>query len=375
MVIKESEELIFFATTIPGLEKVASEEITEITDADPEKEHIGMIRFGGEIEDIFRLNLSSKMLHRLLLIIFEGSFSDFSDIYDQIYEIDFSRYISSDQTFSVRMQRHGEHNFTSMDLESEIGQAIIDGFRDSERKKLEVDLDNPEIIFRGEVRHDNLWLSLDTTGQNSLHKRDYRVFEHPAPLKPTIAQALVRISDWSSDEALIDPMCGSGTICIEAALKAKNSADFFRDAYGFENFCFLDLENFKKFRNDVKRKESKNNLKVYGNDISEKFISGARENSEVAGVKVNYMVGDALEIEYNSYDRIVTNLPFGVRMGQKREMKEYCENFLDHLMDYSWKKAVILSDFFDIFPENCLEKSKKVKFGNLPVKVFELRKN
>lgn len=365
------EEIKILATTTPGFEEVALEEVEEITGNIGSKRHRGMIMVEGVEEDIFKLNYLSKTLHRVLILLSEFGFSDLEEIYQKTFEIDFSKFISPDQEFSARIQRHGSHTFTSMDVEREVGQAIIDSFKEKAGTRLGVDLDNPDLIFRGEVRNENFWISIDTTGQNSLHRRGYRVKDHPAPLKPTIAHCLIRLSGWEEEESFIDPMCGSGTICIEAGLWGNNVPNFFRDDYDFHNFDFLDLEKFSEIKICDRVKDR--DLSLFGNDISEKHVENARGNARKAGVEITFTNRDAREISLD-YDRIVTNLPYGIRLGSHKKAKKLYNDFVSNLLDYNWKKAIILSGTPNLLPKEDLQKTLDIKYGNLPAKVHIFEK-
>ncbi len=359
----------FLATTVPGFEEIALDEVEEITGSRGEKEHRGMVRMSGKEQDIFKLNYLSKTLHRVLLLLDEFRFTNLEDIYQKICRINFSKFISSDQKFAARIQRHGEHGFTSMNVESKVGQAIVDSFKRDTGSELDVDLDNPNVIFRGEVRHDTFWISVDTTGQNSLHKRGYRVTEHPAPLKPTIAHCLIRLSGWSQNETIIDPMCGSGTICIEAGLFGNNIPNFFRNDYDFNNFKFLDSEKLSEVKKDISKSTENENLYIFGNDVSEKHVKNARNNAERADIDVTFTNRDATEISLD-YDRIVTNIPYGIRLGNKQKIRELYEKFTSNLLSYDWKKAVIITGSPELLPKKHLQKISKIKYGNLPVKAL-----
>ncbi len=371
-IFESLEKIKILATTTPGFEEVALEEVEEITGSRGVKKHQGMIGLRGEEEDILKLNYLSKTLHRVLLLLAKFSFSDLDDIYQKLAKIDFSKFINSDQKFAARIQRHGTHNFSSMDVEREVGQAIIDSFKNNTGKELGVNLDNPDIIFRGEVRSENFWISMDTTGQDSLHKRSYRVKNHPAPLKPSIAHCLIRLSEWNRDESFIDPMCGSGTICIEAGLSGNNVPNFFRDDYDYHDFDFLDSEKFAKMRRKIDRNVKNETLSIFGNDISKKYIEKAKENGKEAGVKINFTHKDATQISLD-YDKIVTNLPYGRRLGSKKEVKKLYNDFMSNLLDYSWKKAVILSGSPNLLSKEDLQETLNIKYGNLPAKalIFE----
>jgi len=368
------KNLVILATTIPGLEEVALEEVKEIVGNEGQKEHRGMIRFKSDESGVFSLNYISKTLHRVLVLIDEFSFDGLSDIYEEVLELDFARFLNPDQSFSVRMNRHGEHRFTSVDVEGEVGQAIIDSFRESKSKRLEVDLEDPDIIFRGEVRNDRFWLSIDTTGMDSLHKRSYRTSGHPAPLKPTIANSLVRLSGWGKGESLIDPMCGTGTICIEAALRGNKMPNPFAGSLDLFNLDFLDMENFSEMKKEYDGAVENRDLSIMGSDISELYLEYARRSADKIGMDIDFELADSREMRLN-HDRIVTNMPFGVRMGSKDEVRSLCDDFVSNLMDFNWKRAVVLSDFPEIFPDSFLKESMEVIYGNRPVKVIILDKD
>lgn len=360
------------ATTTSGLEEVAIQEVKEITGKKARKEHRGMIRLKGEEEDIFRLNYQAKSLHKVLLLLKEDKFSDLKDLYKKTKEIDFTRYIYSTQKFAVRANRIGDHNFTSMDVEREMGQAIIDSYKREKNIRLKVDLENPNVIIRSEMRGNHFWIGLNTTGPKSLHKRGYRIPNHPAPLKPSIAYSLARLSGWNSDQKLIDPMCGSGTICIEASLYGNKVPNWFRTDYHFWNFFFLDRKRFFQLRKEIKDEVQNKKFNINGCDIAKKHINTAEEINKKTKANVNFFQGDATKINLD-YDTIVTNPPYGMRVGSENKIKQLYKDFFANLKNYNWKKLVILTGAPEYVPEENLKRKIDIIYGNLPssILIFE----
>ena len=356
------------ATTTQGLEEVTIEEIRELTGKSAERVHLGLVKFECEEFDLFKLNFLGRSLHRVIMLLLEEHFSGLNDIYRKTREVDFSRYIKAEHSFAVRAKRCGIHDFTSVDVAATVGQAVIDSYMEATGRRLKVNLEEPDIIVRVEVRDDNFWVGIDTTGEESLAKRGYRSFKHPASLKPTIAYSLVRLSGWQFNESLIDPVCGSGTIPIEAA----------RYACGIPNMKEVKLysmplfnsEPFQEFR--CKYKPTKRKLRVFGSDINERYLRGAEENAKLAGVDVTFFKADACELPLD-YDVIVANPPYGIRMGSPRKVEKFYERFAANIRRHdAWRSAVIITARPSTLVKYMGEPEREINilFGDLPAKVL-----
>lgn len=207
------------ATTISGLEDVASEEISKLlnTPVCPDK---GRVFFETNLEGIYVANLLSRCLHRLFILLHSGVAQGLKDIYNQVKSLPFTEYIAPNQSFAIRAQRSGEHDFTSLDIASIAGKAVIDGYLEERGVRLRVDLNQPDVEIYVLLRDGELLVGINTTGE-SLHKRGYRVYDHPAAIKTTLASGMILLSGWKPEEVFLDPMCGGATIPIEAALMAR----------------------------------------------------------------------------------------------------------------------------------------------------------
>ncbi len=365
----------FLATCNPGLEGVAKREVKKLVNRKAQKLYEGALIFKGKHADMFRLNYLSRTLHRVMILLSHGSFRDLFDLYKQIKKVDFARYISSEQSFAIRASRVGEHDFTSIDVARFVGQAVIDGFKEAAGKRLKVNLDNPDVIFRAYVRDWNYFFALDTTGENSLHKRWYRVAKVHAPLKSTIAASMIMLSGFKQNEYLLDPFCGCATIPIEACLFAKNSPPNQNRGFAFEKFVFLDMERWEKFKEKVKEKEKNFTGKIVGVDIKPGAIFASRDNLKKAGLEncVEIRRGDAREIDL-SCDRLVTDLPYGIRTSPKG-LSELYKKFFKNLKKAQFKRAVIITTRKDLIKKHCkfeIKREIKVKYGDLLAHVFVL---
>ncbi len=358
-------------TTERGIEQVAAREVEELIHRRPDIAGEGRLRVDAAEQDILTLNYRSNSLHRVVLLLYEGEVSNLEEIYTVVRRLPFEEYLSPGQSFAVRALRTGKHPFTSLDIARVAGQAVIDRYASARGVRLRVNLRAPQVVVRVELRHSLCYVGVDTTGE-SLHRRGYRVYQHPAPLKPSISYALVRIAEWHAHERLLDPFCGSGTICIEAARYAMNMPNLLRrDSFLFWNLEFLPLEEFRSLVHRIDSQIRSVELSVRGCDISPEHVAGARLNAEHAGVDVEFFTCDATRISLEC-DRVVTNLPYGLRMGNMRKVKRLYREFERNLFSGSWRRTVVLTarpEFFSAEPDRRID----MVYGRLPtaILVFE----
>ncbi|MEM1575452.1 MAG: tRNA (guanine(6)-N2)-methyltransferase [Nitrososphaerota archaeon] len=355
----------FLATCNPGLEEIAIKEVEELIGIKAKFFHPGAIIFDSEEKAIFKLNFLSRSLHRIILLFHFSEFIDLNDIYSKTVNLDLTDFIHFNQSFAIRAERFGKHNFTSIDVARVVGQAIIDNYLKNKNHRLKVNLDNPDIEIRCEVRNSLFWIGIDTTGE-SLHKRWYRIIGHKAPLKSTIAYSMVRLSNWKINESLCDPMCGIGTIPIEAAIWANNIPIGKFRKFNFEKFNFINREDYINF---IEKHQCKNeSLCITGIDISMKSINGAKKNAEKAGVKINFINGDSTKIPLE-YDHIITDLPYGIRT-KRKNLKELYRDFFNHVYKYNWKSLVVITAKPEFIPSIEPVKVFNVEYGNICAKIF-----
>jgi tRNA (guanine6-N2)-methyltransferase len=363
----------YFATTTPGLEDVSCAEVTELLGVDSARHKPGMIAFSADLDAVFLLNYTARSLHRIYLALTQGPLAELADTGALTRALRLGGFIDPTQSFGVRPERHGVHDFTSLDVGREVGQAVIDTYQAETGARLRVDLDRPDVIIRAEVRDAHCWVGIDTTGDMSLHHRGYREYGHPAPLRPTIAYALLRLAGWTPDQSLLDPFCGSGTIPIEAALWAGRIPNWFRDDYAFHRLAFLDHARFAELKAEIDAKARVPDVRAFGCEVARNHVRGAAQTAERAGVNVDFFRGDATEIPL-WYDCLVTNPPYGLRIATKRITANLYRNFAANLERWEWRRAIMLTGSPQYFESSYLVSRRNIMYGDLPAAVLTLEK-
>ena len=333
-------------TTNTGVEDVAAREIEEKTGRKAEFLRKGKIIVRDCTEDeIFKINLCSQSVHRVMILLKRENVQSLDDIYNVVKNVDYTEYIWPTQSFAIRPQRVGEHDFTSIDIGRVAGQAVIDSFKESKGVRLKVNLDEPHVIIRAELYDNDFFLMLDTSGERSLHKRGYRVYRHRAPIKSTLAYSLVRLSGWKFDESLVDPMCGGGTIPIEAAIYCRNilPSKLRVKEFAFWKLFFLNREKPFKIMEEYRERDVK--PRIEGFDINVTAVDGAFRNAHAMGVDkyIKFYHGDATRNKLD-YDVIITNPPYGVRIDLRfKEVKALYKRFAENLWRSNWRRLVVIT--------------------------------
>lgn len=327
----------FLVTTNRGLEPIAQSELRELGASDASTLYPGMVECVGPESLISRLHARGRTMHRLLLELVRGECSSLAEITALIGELDWPRYLGPEQSIAVRAQRRGDQPFGSPDVESRVGQAIIDGCQSAEGTRPPVDLDDPDLVVRVFVREERVIVTLDTTGQRSLHRRSYRVAEHDAPIRPTMAAAMYRLAECRPGERVVDPMCGCGTIPIEIAATALGWPPEIESNLAFGEFQFLDADGV-----DFGEQRSVEDLSqdVHGFDIDEQAVANARENARHAGLGdvVSFGAGDVRERPIDA-DVVITDMPFGIRTGG--DIRPLYRRFAERLRESDCRRAVV----------------------------------
>jgi 23S rRNA G2445 N2-methylase RlmL len=340
------------ATTNPGLESVASAEVADLVGSEATVDHRGAVRFACEPAEFVRLNRRSRTLHRVLVVLLETRFDDLEGVARAVRRLPLERYLAEGQSFGVRASRHGDHPFGSPDVADAVGQAVIDGYREATGRRLAVDLDDPDVALHATVRHDRFRLAVDTTG-HSLHDRGWRVCEHDAPVRPTVAASLVRLAGFTTGESLLDPTCGSGTVPVEASLAARDAPHSPDRGYALERLAFLPPEAPDGSSVADREREREPDVlddgtAVTGRDVDPSWVACARENAAAAGVDdvSTFEIADATETP-PAADRVVCNPPYGVRLGDPESL--YRDLFRSFDCG-SWSRLVVITGREDLVP-------------------------
>ena len=353
--------MLYLSTTIKGLEDVARNELRDLGAKDF-KIMDGKIVYQGDNELFYRLNYRAKTVNRVVILFAMKEFENLQDIKRIVLNSD----ICFEGTFGVSTERHGKHSFTSVEVNAIIGEAIL-----KKCPYTKVNLNNPEVQILAWVI-DNLFLfGMDTTGV-SLQRRGYRTRKHPTALNPVIAAAMIRISEWKKG-VLVDPFCGSGTIPIEAYHKFKRIPNKLRD-FAFFKLPFFSEEVWKRVKENFKtRKEEPD---IYCLDIKSNFIQNAMQNASMAGANIICKKGKAEKLHRYIQDAnfIVTDPPYGLRMGNKRKILKLYEEFARELEEhFSGTIMVIITPYkkFEYY-FNALE-IKNILYGKLRARIYKLK--
>ena len=311
--MEQSFELI--AKTFMGLEPVLAKELTQLGAKDVK---IGrrMVSFTGDKEMMYRANFQLHTAIRILKPIRHFKAKSADDVYEEIKNIDWIQFLDTDKTFSVDAVVFSEEFRHSKFVSYKVKDAIVDQFREKTGKRPNISVANPDIRLNIHVAEDLCTLSLDSSGE-SLHRRGYRQESVEAPLNEVLAAGMIMMSGWQGDTDFIDPMCGSGTLLIEAALIARNMAPgLFRKEYAFEKWPDFDADLFDEIYNDESL-EREFNHKIYGYDIDMKAVNTALMNVKAAGLS------DIISVEQRDFKDftqpqnksiIITNPPYGERI-------------------------------------------------------------
>lgn len=315
-----------------GFENVVLEEVKELAPSlAPYRVTNGRVFVECEERDLPRV-LSSRTVNNVYAILgeFEGV-RTLDDIYRVMKGIDFVNYIEADESFAVRPERVGRHEFTSIDIGRVAGQAVIDCYLSAKGVRPKVNLDEPDVEIYTELSVDRLTVAIAIT-RRSLHVRGYKVFNHPAALKSTIAAAMLRVAGWRPGEGVFDPMCGGGTIVVEAALTSKGVTPLCMAKHNVNERVLPRLgpqvhSEFVKALERCHRTEAAECPRAHvGVDINPRFVEGAIINAKNAGVDdvALFLVGDSaelagkvkrLEVELGApMTKAVFNPPYGHRM-------------------------------------------------------------
>lgn len=309
------EEFELIAKTFMGLEPVLAKELTQLGANDIQ---IGrrMVSFSGNKELMYRANFQLRTAIRILKPIKHFKAKSADDVYDEVKTIDWSQYLSLDKTFAVDSVVFSDEFRHSKFVAYKVKDAIVDQFRETQGKRPNISVANPDIRLNMHIAEYDCTLSLDSSGE-SLHRRGYRQESVEAPLNEVLAAGMILMTGWQGDTDFIDPMCGSGTLPIEAALIAHNMAPgLFRKEYAFEKWPDFDKDLFDDIYNDdSQEREYKHH--IYGYDIDIKAVNTARLNVKAAGLTSTITIEEA---DFKNFTQpaekslLVTNPPYGERI-------------------------------------------------------------
>ena len=359
------QEFELIAKTFMGLEPVLAKELTQLG---ANNVQIGrrMVSFTGDKELMYRANFSLHTAIRVIKPIKHFKAQSADDVYEEVKKIDWSQYLDLKKSFAVDSVVFSDEFRHSKFVSYKVKDAIVDQFREKTGQRPNISVANPDIRLNMHIAEDRCTLSLDSSGE-SLHRRGYRQESVEAPLNEVLAAGMILMTGWQGDTDFIDPMCGSGTLLIEAALIARNMAPgVFRKEYAFEKWPDFDAELFDSIYNDDSQ-EREFNHHIYGYDIDLKAVQKANLNVRAAGLTkdISVELADFKDFKQPKDKAImVTNPPYGERISTPDLLGTY--RMIGETLKHQFKDndAWVLSYREECFDQIGLKPSIKIPLYN-----------
>ncbi len=358
-------EFELIAKTFMGLEPVLAQELTQMG---ANNVQIGrrMVSFTGNKEMMYRANFQLHTAIRILKPIRHFKARSAEEVYDEIQKVDWAEYIQPGKTFSVDSVVYSDEFRNSRFVTYKVKDAIVDQFRKRQGDRPNISVSNPDVRLHIHIADTDATLCLDSSGE-SLHRRGYRQESVEAPLNEVLAAGIILMTGWRGDSDFIDPMCGSGTIAIEAALIARNiSPGVFRKEFAFEKWTDFDQELFDDIYNDDSQ-EREFEHHIYGYDIDMKAVNTARLNVKAAGLSKEITIEQQ---DFKNFTRpteksiMVMNPPYGERISTPNLLGTYkmIGERLKH--EFGGNEAWVLSYREECFEQIALKPSIKIPLFN-----------
>ncbi len=333
--MKQQATFSMLAKTFKGLEEVLAQELIALGANEVQLERRA-VSFRGDKALLYRANLCLRTALRILVPIASFKAKDTDALYNQLKNINWSAYMHSSTTFAIDATVYSETFRNSRFVTYRVKDAIADYWLEKENQRPSVSTREPDLLINIHIGNEQVTVSLDSSGE-SLHKRGYRVATTEAPISEVLAAGMLLMAGWNGQSDLYDPMCGSGTFLIEAALIARNIAPgVFRAAYAFEKWPDFDADLWSDIYNDDSHERNFTH-KIYGSDASFYAIQQAAKNIKAAGVQKDIELKQIRieEIKWSNdaingqmvNDKMVNalvmlNPPYGERLHSNKEMED-----------------------------------------------------
>ncbi|HAY40457.1 MAG TPA: RNA methyltransferase [Desulfobacteraceae bacterium] len=323
----------YFAQIADSLKKAGADELSELGAEDVRPEFSG-IHFRADKSTLYRVNYQTRLLSRCLAPLISYVCHDTDTLYQKAKQIEWEDFFGKGNTFAVSGYVSDSVISHSKYAALRLKDAVADYFKEKTGQRPDVSVRNPDILLNLHIRHDKAVISIDTSG-GALHRRGYREETVSAPMQETVAAAIIRFSEWDGSAPLYDPLCGSGTLLCEALMRYCNiPSGVFRNRFGFE--CLPDFDG--ALWQQVK-KEADGHIRelpkglIAGSDVSAEAVSAARTNLMGLhyGKNVSVERADFRKLPDLEDHVIVTNPPYGIRMGGDENLDVFYKNFGDFL--------------------------------------------
>ena len=335
----------FAVPTLFGLEGIAADELRRLEMEDVRAEN-GRVLFCGDENALARANICLRTGERVLLVLAEFDAKTFEELFQGVYRTGLEDFIPQNGQFPVKGHCLNSTLMSVPDCQAIIKKAA--SRRLGEKYGLQwLPEDGVKYQLQFSIMNDHVCLYLDTSGAG-LHKRGYRAISNDAPLRETLAAAMVMLTKYRGRDFVWDPFCGSGTIPIEAALIAKNRAPGLRRRFAAESFAWMPESIWQAARGEAMDKEFRGSYHILGSDNDPKCISLSIANARKAGVSdcVEFKDGDATKMDLPAQSGVlICNPPYGQRLGEQKDAQRLYQALGRHLrFADGWKKFIITSE-------------------------------
>ena len=357
------------AKTFKGLEQVLAAELVQLGANNVQVERRA-VSFTGDKRMLYTANMCLRTASRVLVPILSFKAQKADDIYEQVKALDWSEYMTVKTTFQIDATVYSDYFRHSQFVTYRVKDAIVDYWMERENQRPSVKLEGADLYLNVHIAGDRVTLSLDSSGE-SLHKRGYRVANTQAPINEALAAGMLLLAGWNGQSDFYDPMCGSGTLLIEAALIARNIAPgVYRQGFAFEKWADFDADLWEDVYSDDSRERDFKH-KIYGSDAGYYAVQTATKNVKSAGLHRDIEVKQIRVEELRLADTntggalVMINPPYGERLSQDKNVLRLYQDMgtaLKH--QFSGATAWIISSNEDALKCVGLRPAKKIHLVN-----------
>jgi len=373
----ESFECI--AKTFHGLEELLAQELTDLG-ADKVRTLKRAVSFQGDLEMLYRANLHCRTAVRILKTAYSFPAKDETELYEKVSDIPWEDFLQLGQTFAIDSTVFSESFKHSKYASLKMKDAIVDRFKKKSGRRPDVDTRNPDLQLNLHISHERVNIGLDSSGE-TLNRRGYRASGHVAPLNEVLAAGMVMLSGWDKEQTFYDPMCGSGTLPIEAAMMAcRIPPGYHRKHFGFMDWPDYDEEIWKNLIKEAEgRMDLEADVDIRGSEMKGLYVRMAKSAAKAVGLhgRIRFFQGDFFEQSMKD-SMIMMNPPYGERIGH-RYITDFYADIADHLkQSFTGSTVWILSSNEEALKYFGLRPSRRIRLFNGPLECsfqkFELNK-
>lgn len=363
--------MIFIATCKLGLESTVAFEMKKLGLANIKSEDAA-VSFEGGFEDMARALIYLRTAERLLWKLGSFTAKSFEELFEGVRHMELKQWLTPHTSIHVKGKSAKSTLFSVSDCQSIVKKAIVENLKEAYKTEL-IPEDGPEIIVEAGILRDVVTVAIDCCGAG-LSRRGYRTFNVAAPLSETLGAGLVQLSRYWPDLPLIDPMCGSGTMPIEAAMIGNNVPPSLNRKFSAEDWPFLDRTVFIRARQEGMDNRKHEKLPIYGYDIDERSVAVAKIHAAKAGVNVHFEVRDVRNFK-TEFDKgiLLCNPPYGERMMDMHEVTSLYKQMrivFDAAPGFSKGIISAVKDFEKIYGKTA-DKRRKLSNGGMPCTFYQ----